>query len=106
MSTAFPLSVVLMELAVQLRKYDLDLDLQWIPREQNCQADALTNFDFHELSAENRLEIKMEDLNFQVLHKLINSAAELDQELSLKKTSKEKRTHRSLADKMRLTQPW
>ena len=46
MSTAFPLSVVLMELAVQLGELGTTLQLGWTPREQNEEADALTNLDF------------------------------------------------------------
>ena len=42
MSTAFPVSVVLMELALHLQRIRLDLDLQLIPRDQNTEADALT----------------------------------------------------------------
>ena len=106
MSTAFPLSVVLMELAVQLRCYSLDLDLQWIPREQNCQADSLTNFEFQEFSKDNRLLVEMKDLKFKILDKLMQSAASVEEEVILKKASKEKDPHRSTADKLRLTQPW
>jgi hypothetical protein len=43
MSTAFPLSVVLMELALHLQRAQVDLDLQWLPRSQNTEADSLTN---------------------------------------------------------------
>ena len=46
MSCKYPLSIVVMELSVQLRKYDLDLDLGWVPRAQNTEADALTNEEF------------------------------------------------------------
>eukprot|EP00438_Fugacium_kawagutii_P003547 Skav202733 [mRNA] locus=scaffold1326:199520:202634:- [translate_table: standard] len=106
MTTAFPLSVVLMELSVQLRLYGLELNLQWIPREQNCQADALTNLEFQEFSEQRRIPVSLENLKFRVLDKLINSAAAVDQEVALKKVSKEKHTHKTLAEKMRLTQPW
>ena len=43
MSTAFLLSVVLMELAVQLGDLGTTLQLGWTPREQNEEADALSS---------------------------------------------------------------
>ena len=46
MTTKFPLNVILMELVCQLQKRQYHLDLQWIPRLQNIEADALTNGDF------------------------------------------------------------
>ena len=41
-SSSFPLSVVVMELACQLDEANLELDLRWVPRLQNEEADALT----------------------------------------------------------------
>merc|ERR1712102_11877 len=46
MTSKFPMVVVLAELAAQLKKTSLKLDLQWVPRDQNEEADALTNRDF------------------------------------------------------------
>ena len=46
MSSKFPLVVVLAELAAQLKKRCLRLDLQWVPRDENEEADGLTNLDF------------------------------------------------------------
>lgn len=42
LTTKFPASLVLMELSKQLDKYSLDLDLAWIPREQNEASDDLS----------------------------------------------------------------
>ena len=43
MSTAYPLSCVAMELAAQLEERRLDLSLEWIPRGENAEADALAD---------------------------------------------------------------
>ena len=43
MSSKFPLVVILTEMAVQLQSRKLELDLDWIPRNQNKEADAITN---------------------------------------------------------------
>ena len=50
MSTKFPLVLILGELATQLRRNTLALELNWAPRGQNEEADALTNADFPPLT--------------------------------------------------------
>jgi hypothetical protein len=106
MSTAFPLSIVLMELALHLQRAQVDLDLQWIPRDQNTEADALTNENFEGFDEARRIPVKMEELEFIILHKLMRVAEEIDSEIVLKRASKEKSAHRDATKKMRLTQPW
>ena len=64
MSTAFPLSVVLMELACQLDALHLDLELRWIPRMQNEAADDLSKEQFGRFSLENRIDVELESLPF------------------------------------------
>eukprot|EP00435_Cladocopium_sp_Y103_P068305 s1179_g31.t1 len=85
MSTAFPASVILMELALQLQEKQLELDLQWIPREQNVEADALTNEDFTGFSKDKRVEVDFQNLDFKVLHVLMGLAEEIDREIVLKR---------------------
>ena len=41
LTTKFPACLILMELSKQLDKYGLDLNLTWIPREQNEESDDL-----------------------------------------------------------------
>ena len=106
MSTAFPLSVVLIELALHLQRSQVDLDLQWIPRDQNVEADALTNEEFGDFNADLRLPVEIEELKFLVLHQLIKFAEEIDSEITMKKASKEKTPRQDATKKMRLTQPW
>ena len=43
LTTKFPLACFLMELALQLQRQEADLELFWLPRLQNEEADALTN---------------------------------------------------------------
>jgi hypothetical protein len=45
MTTKFPVTLLLMEMTEWLRELDLVLNLQWVPREQNNEADALSNMD-------------------------------------------------------------
>ena len=46
MTSKFPLLVVLMELAAQLAKREMVLSLDWVSRDQNEEADALTNAEY------------------------------------------------------------
>ena len=88
-SSRYPLSIVAMELAVQLDIAGVDLQLQWVPRAQNQPADDLTNQMFDDFDMTNRLEVIFEELQFKVMNKLLDKAGQLDEELKLYKTSKE-----------------
>ena len=89
MSCKYPLSIVVMELAMQLKKCNLELDLGWVPRDQNTEADALTNSDFSGFLPEKRIERNFEDIQFEVLDKLVEKAGALDKDIRLAKSSKE-----------------
>ena len=71
MSCKYPLSSVVMELAMQLKKINLELDLGWIPRGQNTAADALTNHEFEGFDPEKRIMVQFEEIKFLVLGKLM-----------------------------------
>jgi len=43
LTTKFPLCAVLMQLTIDLGRRGIDLDLAWVPREENVLADALSN---------------------------------------------------------------
>ena len=89
MSCKYPLSIVVMEVAMQLRRINLELDLRWIPRGQNVAADALTNREFAGFDPAKRIEKNFEDIQFMVLDKLMKIAGELDEEIRMAKSSKE-----------------
>eukprot|EP00435_Cladocopium_sp_Y103_P027686 s1708_g6.t2 len=88
-SSKYPLSIVAMELACQLEMAQVEMDLGWIPRNQNEEADALTNLRFEDFNSSNRIDIKFEDFKFVLLDKLMAKAGELDDDLKLHKTSKD-----------------
>ena len=54
MTTKYPLVVILMELAHQMRRRRLVLRARWLPRLENEEADALTNLDFRHFDAAKR----------------------------------------------------
>ena len=78
MSSKFPLVVVVLaELAAQLKKRCLRLDLQWVPRDQNEEADGLTNLDFSSFDPGRRMDLKIADLRFEVLDAYMAAATAL-----------------------------
>ena len=98
-SSRYPLSIIAMELAVQLDRRGIDLDLQWVPRWQNQEADDLTNQRFDDFDGRNRIDVKFEELEFLVMSDLLDKAGRLDEELKLYKTSKEAKQASMKADK-------
>ena len=114
-SSKYPLSIVAMELATQLDRRGLDLELQWVPRWQNQEADDLTNERFTDFEERNRIPVEFEALEFLVMDRLLEKAGKLDEELRLFKTSKEAKlvTMKAAADsakskkgQLRWQDPW
>ena len=82
MSSKFPLIVILTEVAAQLEEKDLEMDLEWVPRNQNEEADALTNGRFEMFDPKQRIDIKVEKLPFLVMDKMLDVANALYGEVS------------------------
>ena len=107
MSCKFPLSIVVMELACQLDKFEMELDLGWAPRAQNQEADDLTNFKFEGFDMDKRIEVDFEKMDFEVLPCLMERAAELDGEIQLAKTSRQAKSDGPKSrGNMKWQQPW
>ena len=82
LTTKFPLCVVLIQLAWILHSQDLELRLDWLPRLQNREADALTNGDYSGFNPDLRVDIRPDHLlqgHFQEL--LSSKGSELYQEV-------------------------
>ena len=77
MTSKFPLVVILAELAAQLRRRSLRLDLQRAPRGQNEEADDLTNREFGRSAAANRARLDVKGLTWVVLGRQVKVAADL-----------------------------
>ena len=88
-TSKYPLSIIVMEVACQLDRLQLDLELGWVPRAQNTEADDLTNERFTDFNEANRVHLDFERLPFMIMGELMKKAGELDAELRLHKTSKE-----------------
>jgi hypothetical protein len=80
--------VVLMELALQLHLKGMVLDLHWVPREQNVEADELSNGIFRQFSADKQIAVDIAGLNFLILPALMVEAESFYGELLSKKRLK------------------
>ena len=77
MTSKFPLVVILAELSVQLRERSMALSLGWVPRDQNEEADALTNGDFASFSSGLRVEVDVANVRWLILPRMLEVAGEI-----------------------------
>ena len=91
MSTKFPLTILLMELAEELRSGNRRLDLEWINRERNVEADDLSNGDWSKFDVQMREEF---DHRGKHRWKILDEMQETSQKLyeDLRKLKEEKST--------------
>jgi len=88
LSTKFPLTILIMELSEQLRVRNSALSLRWVPREQNQEADDLTNLNFCKFNEKHRIPLEPAKLDFLVLGELNQAAGELYKDLLKEKENK------------------
>ena len=67
MTTKWPLAAILMEIGVQVRLRQVELNLGWIPRLQNIEADAITNAEFGHFTDSNRVEVSVKEVNERLI---------------------------------------
>ena len=87
LTTKYPLGVVLMELAHQMRVRRLALRAHWLPRLQNEEADALTNDDFRHFDPDRRIQVDIEKMSFGVLRGLFETGEAYISELEKAKAA-------------------
>ena len=71
LTTKWPLLAFLAELSIQLETRGILIEVNWVPREQNAEADAITNGDFDWLAPENKVDTQMGQLPFKLLPELL-----------------------------------
>jgi hypothetical protein len=84
-STKLPVMLILMQLAVLLSSRALKLELRWRPRDENSEADDLTNDRFGAFSSHLRIPISWEDVEKTLLLKLLKVQEDYLKVLSLAK---------------------
>jgi hypothetical protein len=70
LTTRYPLGVVLMELAHQMKKRRVVLRARWLPRLQNQEADDLTNFELRHFDPKKRIQVDINELGLDLMHSL------------------------------------
>jgi hypothetical protein len=78
LTTKMPVAALLMQLSLHLAAKDVELSLDWIPREENVEADALTNEDYSLFTMANRIDVSLANLDIGLMLQLIASWDELD----------------------------
>jgi hypothetical protein len=84
-----------------------------VQREQNIEADELSNVGTQSFDKKNEISVKLEDLQFIVLHDLMNETKTFDGELLKRKEAETENPQcgqmakrRMLEDKLRARDPW
>ena len=110
MTTAFPLCCVSMELSAQLERRNAVMDLDWVPRDSNAEADALADGRTEGFNPDLRVEAHPEKLQWLVLPELFKLGLEFHSSAAQKRAgpSNESEGPRSKAkgSKLRDRQPW
>jgi len=107
MTTSFPLCAVLLQLTTDLSSRGVELDLQWVPRDDNDLADALSNGRVDGMDPSLRRRFRLGDL--KTFHKLLASGEECYRQIAERKAARkgpETRPHRKPEDRLRNASPW
>ncbi len=76
MTTKFPLLVVIMEIAIQSEARNIILDMEWVPRESNEEADALSRGVTTGFSPEHRVHLDVGNLPLHVMGTMMRQGLE------------------------------
>ena len=104
MTSKYPSSLILLELAEELAAKKCDLNLIWIRRDWNQLADDLTNEKFDSFDPEFRVPVKGDEIEWRVLDKLLNCADSFYGELKKRKAAPIGPVRK--AGKIRKLSPW
>ena len=119
LTTKFPLMILLMELSEQLELRHLWLDLHWVPRDQNDEADALSNMEFKDFDKAKRVEVDLKEVKWILLEEFMEYGLEFQRHMEeMKQQTKEpistqiswepprKQKKRMPTERLRFTDPW
>ena len=88
LSTKYPVTLLVIEIAETLRRYDSFATLTWVLRDGNELADALTNEDFSSFELQRREAIGEEHFQWFVMDELLKGSKELFEEIKEHKAKK------------------
>jgi hypothetical protein len=81
MTTKPPLTAIHMELSAQLKLRKASMKLRWVPRDENTEADDLTNNKYHRFDEANRIHVALDSLPFRYLPELLKEGEVLYQQI-------------------------
>ena len=108
LTTRFPLAAFLMELAMQLQMVGANLELYWLPRLQNQEADALTNNDLTRFDEQLRQRFDLASFKGLVLSDMLACGTELYEEIKVARQRKavQHAQRGRKSDALKVAQPW
>ena len=112
MSSKFPLVVILAELSAQMQARAMALNLEWAPRDQNEEADALTNGDFSLFDTRKRVVVDLEEIRWLVLPRMLVVAGSIYEAVQGRKAGRAParlegpRPRAKAKAKLRQREPW
>ena len=98
LTTKYPLSCFVMEIAALLAKANVELNLLWLPRLQNVEADALTNSDYRGFNPDLRQKFCLEEYDGLVLKQMLAAGEELNSEVKSRPQEETKVCHQGQDD--------
>ena len=112
MSTKFPASAVLMELATYTKRMGMKVLVGWTPRAGNREADALANGDSSLFDPRRRVQLES-DVQWEVLDQALRRGREAESESATARAEKrlpdrasKRMKKRKPTEKLRVTDPW
>jgi hypothetical protein len=98
LTTRYPLGVVLMELAHQMKLRRMMLRARWLPRLQNQEADDLTNEEFRHFDPARRIPVRLEDLDFKLMNSLFAAGDDYLKELENTRAAEKRKLEKKIAE--------
>lgn len=90
LSTKFPITLMVIEVSEMLREKRGYASLRWVKRDENQEADDLTNEVFTKFKMENRREVKSSEVKWIVMDKLVKESALLYDKITKLKDKQKK----------------
>ena len=112
MTTKFPLCAAVMQLASTLTEKKQKLRLNWAPRDQNYEADELSNGITHRFSTRNQVKVEPILRELKVFNKMLKYGRSLYEEVEERKEERkrkrapEERSNRKPGEKLKDREKW
>ena len=105
-TTRFPACALLAELALTMEEKRLQMDVEWVPRELNSEADRLANGVCEAFDESRRRHIDLANHPWRVLPGLLSHGAELSDMRKSARLAHRGARRRRRSDRLRAVDPW